>query len=42
VSAFLFAFSCTGELPSGFAPVAAVLDWIRQNTDVDNWPCNKH
>jgi hypothetical protein len=42
VTTLLFSGACSTHLPTGFSPVASVLDWIRANSDVDNWPCNNH
>ena len=32
---------CTTDLPMGYARVSDQVDWIRQNTDVDDWECSK-
>jgi hypothetical protein len=32
---------CNYKLPMGFARVSDQLDWIKENTDVNDWECNK-
>jgi hypothetical protein len=33
--------NCSTDYPSGFFRVSDQLDWIQQNTDVNEWECNK-